>query len=308
VLHPEIQEYLDKEAASGKPPRSSLSIEQTRASAMEKRNLAGKAVSLPKVADMQVSGASDRIPIRLYSPSSQPSLPVFVYVHGGRFISGNLDTHDAICRRIAQLSGIMVVGVDYRLAPEHPFPAALHDVYAVTEWIRSHGNDIGVDPGRIAIGGDSAGGNLAAGATLIDRDRGGRSFVCQVLVYPMLDASCSLASHQLYATGYGPGSEDMRRGYKAYVPQDADLKDPLVSPIWSEDFFNLPRALITTVEYDSLRDEGELYAEKLRDAGTEVKLKRYEGAIHGIMQCAAIWELGRRLIVDVAHYLKSTLL
>jgi len=308
MLHPEIQEYLDREAASGNPPHSTMTIEQTRVSAMEKRDLAGEPVPLPKVMDMHVGTRSGDVPIRVYAPSPKTPLPVFIYIHGGRFISGNLDTHDAICRRIAQLAGCMVVGVDYRLAPEHQFPAALQDVDAVASWIASHGEEIDADPLKIAIGGDSAGGNLAAGATLLARDRGNPSFTCQVLVYPMLDATCSFPSHKTYASGYGPGSEDMKRGYLEYIPEGTDLKDSLVSPLWCEDLDGLPQALITTAEYDSLRDEGECYAEKLLEVGLDVRYTRYEGAIHGIIQGAAIWELGRRSIVDVAHYLHRTLI
>jgi acetyl esterase len=307
MLHPEIQEYLEREAASGKPPRSSLTVEQTRASAMSKKHLAGEPVPLPRVVDLRVGDKKQTVPIRIYAPSSQTPLPVFIYIHGGRFISGNLDTHDAVCRRIASLSTCMVVGVDYRLAPENPFPAALHDVDTVAQWLASHGNEIDADPGRIAIGGDSAGGNLAAGATFLARDRGSPFFICQALIYPMLDASCSLDSHKTYARGFGPGSEDMKRGYKEYLPEDAYERDMLISPIWCENLAGLPQALVCTAEYDSLRDEGELYASRLKDAGVEVRHIAYEGAIHGIIQRAAIWELGRRLIVDVAHYLKRTL-
>ena len=308
MLHPEIQEYLDREAASGRPPRSSMTIEQTRVSAMENRGLAGEPVPLPKVMDMHVRVTSGYIPIRVYSPSHKTPLPVFIYIHGGRFISGNLDTHDAICRRIAKLAGYMVVGVDYRLAPEHKFPTALHDVDAVASWIASHGEEIDANPRKIAIGGDSAGGNLAAGATLLARDRGNPSYICQVLVYPMLDATCSLPSHKTYASGYGPRSEDMKRGYTEYIPEGTDLKAFLASPLWCEDLYGLPQALITTAEYDSLRDEGERYAENLKMAGTDIQHVCYEGAIHGIMQRAAIWELGRRSIVDVAHYLREILI
>jgi len=307
MLHPEIQEYLDNEAASNEPPRSSLTIEQTRASAMRKRELAGEPVPLPKVVDMDIGGPSGDVPIRVYTPSSEIPLPVFIYIHGGRFISGNLDTHDAICRRIAKLAGCMVVGVDYRLAPEHKFPAALHDVDAVASWIAFQGREIGADSARLAVGGDSAGGNLAAAETLLARDKGNPSFTCQVLIYPMLDASCSLPSHNTYASGYGPGSEDMQRGYREYIHMDTDLKAFLASPLWCSDLFGLPQALIATAEYDSLRDEGERYAENLKKAGTDVQHILYEGAIHGIIQRAGIWELGRRLIVDVAHYLKASL-
>jgi acetyl esterase len=306
-LNPQIKEYLEQEAASGQPPRSALSVEQVRDRALKRRHLAGEPVSLPGVRELSVPGPAGEITARVYLPDKSDLFPTFVYLHGGRFISGNLETHDAICRFIAQRAGCMVLAVDYRLAPEHKFPAAVYDAYTVTEWLESHGTEIGADPQRLAVGGDSAGGNLAAAVTLLAQRKGRPRFHCQVLIYPMLDATCSLPSHQEYASGYGPGSEDMRRGYEAYLPGSTDPKHPLASPLWAGTMSGLPPAFIQTAEYDSLRDEGEQYAEQLREQGVNVEHVRYEGAIHGIIQMAGIWELGRRALEDVADYLRETL-
>jgi acetyl esterase len=306
-LHPQIKKYLEQEAASGQPPRSAWTVEQVRDRAMKKRHLSGEPVSLPLVRDISIPGPACEIAARAYQPEKSGLFPTFVYLHGGCFISGNLETHDSICRFIARQTGCMVLAVDYRLAPEHKFPAAVYDSYAVTEWLEAHGTEIGADSSRLAVGGDSAGGNLAAAVTLLAQRKGRPRFRCQVLIYPMLDATCSLPSHEKYASGYGPGSDDMRRGYEAYLPGSTDPKHPLASPLWAGTMSGLPPAFIQTVEYDSLRNEGEQYAEQLREQGVSVEHVRYDGAIHGIIQMAGSWELGKRALEDVADYLKETL-
>jgi acetyl esterase len=183
----------------------------------------------------------------------------------------------------------------------------VYDTFAVIEWLESHGSEIGVNPARLSIGGDSAGGNLAAAATLLANKKGHPALMCQVLIYPMLDATCSLPSHQEYASGYGPGSEDMLKGYGEYLPESTNPRHPLASPLWSPTLAGLPPALILTAEYDPLRDEGERFAELLQESGVEVLLKRYDGAIHGIIQMAGLWEVGRMAITDVADYLRTKL-
>jgi acetyl esterase len=306
-LHPQIRDYLKQEAEAGRPPGSSLSTEQVRERAMKKRHLAGKPVSLPLVKNLSVPGPGGDIATRLYKPKKNGPLPTFVYLHGGCFVSGNLETHDAICRFIAHHSGCMVLAVDYRLAPEHKFPAAVYDAYAVAEWLEAHGAEIDADPDQLAVGGDSAGGNLAAAVTLLAQRKGHPDFACQVLIYPMLDATCSLPSHQEYASGYGPGSEDMRRGYEEYLPRSTDPKHPLASPLYAGTLSGLPPTFIQTVEYDSLRDEGERYVEQLREQGVDVEHVHYDGAIHGIIQMAGVWELGKKALEDAADYLMEEL-
>jgi acetyl esterase len=211
-------------------------------------------------------------------------------MHGGRFIGGSLNSHDSLCRALAAKSGCTVVAVDYRLAPEHRFPAAIEDCHAVANAL--------TDP--LVICGDSAGGNLAAAVTLQARAR----FLAQVLIYPMLDASCSLESHVSCASGYGPGSDDMKRGWREYAPTTG-LRTPLLSPLWEKNLSDLPPALILSAEYDSLRDEAEEFVRRLTNAGVEVTLTRYEGAIHGFFQMAGVLSLGRIALEYVASYIRK---
>jgi acetyl esterase len=300
-LDPEAAALLELQAASGAPPRSAMSIARTREFYRKMRALAGEPPALSKVEDRAVGAEGRQIPIRLYQPSLAAGLPVLLYLHGGRFISGDLETHDPVCRSLAAAAGCPVVAVDYRLAPEHRFPAALEDCYAVAAWLAQNG------AGRLAVCGDSAGGNLAAATALLARERGGPRLVCQVLIYPMLDATCSLPSHVEYASGYGPGSEDMKRGYREYAPAGIDPTDPRLSPLFAAELGGLPPALILTAEYDSLRDDGEEYARRLEAAGVEVVLMRYEGAMHGFFQMAGVLTTGRRAVADTAGYLRRVL-
>jgi acetyl esterase len=194
----------------------------------------------------------------------------------------------------------VVVAVDYRLAPEHKFPSAAEDAYAVAA-------SLAVDSARVGVCGDSAGANLAAAVALMARERGGPALRCQMLVYPMLDATCSFPSHTQYATGYGPGSADMQRGWHEYMAGDTDPKDGRLSPLWAADLSGLPPAFVLTAEYDSLRDEGEEYARRLERAGVRVEFRRYEGAIHGFFQMAGVFQLGRRALGHAAGYSRAEL-
>ena len=284
-LHPEIAEFLAKVAASGAKPRSAMTLAETRVHAEKGNALTGPAVELARVFDTQVAS----VPVRFYEPDAACAAARVLFVHGGRFISGSLNSHDSLCRALAAGSGCGVVAVDYRLAPEHRFPAALEDCLAVADRLE----------GPLVICGDSAGANLAAAAVLQARGR----FEAQVLIYPMLDASCSCESHVVYASGYGPGSEDMKRGWREYAP-DADFQTPLLSPLWEKTLSGLPPAFILSAEFDSLRDEAEEYARRLRDAGVETIHKRYDGAIHGFVQLAGLFSLGRLALNDVTCYIR----
>jgi len=304
-LDPEVKTLLERAAASGAPARSAMTVAETREFMMEMRALGGEPPRLPRVENRTVPGPVGAIPVRFYAPAEQGNLPVLVFFHGGRFFSGNLETHDTVCRVLAAESGWMVVAVDYRLAPEHKFPAAVEDAWAVVEWMAAHAAEVGGNPELLAVGGDSAGGNLAAVAALLAREAGGPRPACQMLVYPMTDATCSLASHTAYASGYGPGSEDMRRGYREYLPEGADPRDFRVSPLWAPDFSGLPPAFVLTAEYDSLRDEGEQYAQALEEAGVPVVRARYEGAIHGFFQFGGVLALARKANQEAAAYLRA---
>jgi len=262
---------------------------------------------LARVEDHKVAGRRGPIPIRVYAADTASAGPALVYFHGGRFISGNLETHDPVCRDLAIRSRWVIVAVDYRVAPEHRFPAALEDAYDATSWISANGRNLGIDADLLGVGGDSAGANLAAGVALLDRDRSGGTLKCQVLVYPMLDPAASLDSHRTFATGFGPGSEDMIRGWREYLGEEIDPLSPQVSPFFAEDLRGLPPALVQTAECDPLRDEGEAYARRLDEAGVPVVSTRYDGMIHGFFQMAGVLEAGRHALQQVTEFLENSL-
>jgi acetyl esterase len=279
-LDPEVAALLERQR--GQPPRSSLTIEQTRESMRRNNALAGDPPRLSFIRDMRIAGT---LPVRQYAESAS----AVVYFHGGRFISGDLESHDTLCRQLAAASGCSIVAVDYRLAPEHRFPAAVEDAVRSVAWA--------LDAfGSVAVAGDSAGANLAAVAALEHRE----SVRCQALIYPMMYATCSMPSHREFATGYGPGTEDMQRGWREYLPEDADPRDPRVSPLFAEDTAAAPPALVITAEYDTLRDEGEMYARKLG-----AKLVRYDGAIHGFIGMSGSLSIARRAIAEVGAFLRT---
>jgi acetyl esterase len=239
-------------------------------------------VAVGEVEELTVPGGEGERPARLYRPerdAAQP-LPVLVFFHGGGFVIGDLDTHDNQARRLCRDLQALVISVDYRLAPEHPFPAPLDDCFAATRWIAEHATELGGDPRRIAIGGDSAGGNLATAVALRCRDEDGPALAAQLLIYPVTDLSTpDRPSRVENAEGYLLTDEDMTWFESSYVP-DGQATDPLASPLLA-DLEGLPPAVVVTAEYDPLRDEGDAYAEALRAAGVPVTHERFDGLIHG---------------------------
>jgi len=253
--------------------------------------LAGEPPALPKIEDVTLLG---RVPARQYWPSTTKDLPIVMYFHGGRFFSGDLESHDTLCRVVALATGCRVVAVDYRLAPEHRFPAALEDTRIAVDWASQQRVPFG-------LAGDSAGANLAAVAAQSHREPDLR---CQVLIYPMIDATCSSTAFTTYADGFGPAALDMKRGWAEYLPQGTDPCDPLVSPIYAGDVAGLAPAFVVTAEFDTLCDEGEAYARKLIEAGNLVQVRRYLGAIHGFFVMPGTLRLGREVLHDVVAFLK----
>jgi acetyl esterase len=220
------------------------------------------------------------VSVRIYRPDDRPNLPVLVWFHGGGWVLGNLETADHNCRRLANDVGCLVVSVDYRRAPETPFPGAIDDCWADTAWVAASSGELGADPRRIAVAGDSAGGNLAACVAYQARAHG-LSLALQLLVYPVIDADFERSSYVENAEGYGLTYGSMRWYWDCYVPEAGLRSDPRVSPIHATDLSGLAPALILTAEYDPLRDEGEAYAAALAAAGVPVELRRYDGTIHG---------------------------
>jgi acetyl esterase len=234
---------------------------------------------------------------RQYWPVTRTGLPVVVYFHGGRFFSGDLESHDTVCRMLALSAGCRVLAVDYRLAPEHRFPAAAEDARRAVEWAMREGVPVGV-------AGDSAGANLAAGVALEHR---GSALRCQLLIYPMLDPICSSASFVEFGEGYGPGAADMKRGWSEYLAEGTGSRDPRASPLSAEDVRGVAPAFVLTAEYDTLRDEGEAYARKLVQSGNIVLVRRYLGTIHGFFMMQGILRVARQALNDAAAFLQALL-
>jgi acetyl esterase len=283
-LDPEIAAYL--ESQKHLPPRAWLDIAATRERLRQGASLGGPPRPLARVENLVLAGY---LRARQYWPTADAVLPLLVYFHGGRFISGDLDTHDSVCRTLALAAECRVLAVDYRLAPEHRFPAAAEDAALAVDWALGQSR-------AVAAAGDSAGANLAAGVALTSR---GRSMRCQLLIYPMLDATCSLPSYTEFAEGYGPGAADMQRGWREYLPEGTNLRDPLTSPLFATGLDSAPPAMVITAEYDTLRDEGEAYARKLG-----VSPRRYPGTIHGFFTMLGTLEVTRGAVRDAAEFLK----
>jgi acetyl esterase len=290
-LDPEVAALLERQKAL--PPRSSLDTAATREALRRANALAGVPPLLVSVEDILLSGG---LKARQYWPTADRRQPIVVYFHGGRFISGDLDSHDTLCRLLAIESRCRVVAVDYRLAPQHRLPAAAEDAIRAVEWALQQRVPI-------AVAGDSAGANLAAVAALAHRSSGVR---CQVLIYPMIDPTCSTASYAEFAEGYGPGAVDMQRGWSEYLPAGCDPRDPLASPL-SADTRGVAPALVLTAEYDTLRDEGEAYARKLTESGNSVQIRRYAGTIHGFFTMPGTLRVAREALNDVAEFLRFRL-
>ena len=279
-LDPDVETLLDQIASLGGAGMHTLPPAEARAM-YEAFRTAGGGDQTVATRDTTIVGPHGDIPLRIYTPATgEAPWPVVVHYHGGGWVIGSIETHDAACRDLAAAAEVVIVSVDYRLSPEHPFPEPLDEAYAALEWAAAKAADLGVDASRLAVAGDSAGGNLAAAVCLVARDRGGPPIAFQLLVYPATDLTMSQPSVVENGEGYLLSDDDMRY-FTGHYLGDADPRDPLASPLHAEDLTGLPPALVLTAEFDPLRDEGEAYAERLREAGVPVELRRYDGLIHG---------------------------
>jgi acetyl esterase len=260
------------------------------------------------VEDRLIDGPGGALSVRIYTPPGPRPLPVLLYFHGGGFALGSLDASDLRCRILSDWAGCIVVSVDYRLAPKFPFPAALDDCYAATRWAAENAAGIDGDPERVAVGGDSAGGNLAAAVTLLARDRGAPKLIFQYLAYPVLDlVALDRPSDLEMGRDYNLTLEQMAWINDQYVPDSAERANPLVSPLRAPDLGGLPPAYIITAEYDPLRDEGEAYAARLREAGVPVELRRYDGMVHFFDNMASVLDAGKDATRDLTGALRRAL-
>ncbi|MBV9767999.1 MAG: alpha/beta hydrolase [Bryobacterales bacterium] len=311
ALHPQCKLFLDQMAAIGGPPMEQMTPEEIRANraahADDMAALAGPVQEVARVEDRSIPGLAQPIPIRVYWPSTQKNLPALVYYHGGGFVIGTLDSVDRTCRALASASGCVVISVDYRLAPEHKFPAAVEDADAAVRYVAEHADDFDVDKNRIAVGGESAGGNLATVVCLLARDRGGPKIAFQLLVYPLTDYDDDRPSLQEFAEGYFLTRSMMDYFWGHYLPLPSEGHHPHASPIKAESLAGLPPAMIITAECDPIRDQGEAYAQRLREAGVPVSTKRYEGAIHVFFNLAGIVDSGQQAIADASRALRTAL-
>ena len=266
--------------------------------------LAGDTEEVARVEDHKIPGPAGQIPIRIYSPAGAAPFPLLVFYHGGGWVIGDLDTHDNACRSFTNRAGCVTLAVDYRLAPENKFPAAVEDCYQATAWAAEHAREFGADPARIAVGGDSAGGNLAAVVSLLARDRRRPAIKFQLLIYPATDGALDTNSHKTF-TDYFLTDKAVKHLWGSYLRDDADRTDPLASPSLAKSHKGLPPALIITAEFDPLRDEGEAYGEKLRAAGVPVSVTRYDGMIHGFFTMPGVLDQGKRAVDEAALALRK---
>lgn len=277
-LHPQVQAYLDRLVRADFGSVHTFTPEQAREGWRRQIALLGEPEPVANIENRTVAGIGG---LRIYTPDGEGPFPALVFFHGGGFMLGDLDTHDGLCRGLANGAECVVVSVDYPLAPEHKFPAAPDACFAATHWVAEHAASIGVDATRIAVGGDSAGGNLAAVVAHMARDNGGPALTFQLLIYPDLDFRRTNFSITEYAGKYGNISRDAQHWFMdSYLNSSEEKLDPRVSPLLAPDLAGLPPALIVTAEYDALRDEGEEYGQRLEEAGVPVTVARYPGMIH----------------------------
>ena len=305
-LHPRVQALLTAQRLSGAPPLHTLTPERARADLRAQvAAVTGTLAEVARVDDRTVSSEAGGVPVRIYTPSGAGPFPGIVYFHGGGFVIGDLDTHDPLCRQIAARTGAVVCGVDYRLAPEHPFPAAADDALAAARWFLSHADEFGAARDRLFVMGDSAGGTLATVTALALRDQPRPHLRGQILVYPITDhVDAGAASYAQFADGYGLTRDGMRWFMRHYIADPADVTDTRVCPLRMPTLRRLPPAFVVTAEYDVLRDEGERYAERLREDGVDVTFERAAGLHHGFIRLFGILDEPTQWIDRIAAWMR----
>lgn len=306
-LHPQIRDFLERiNKVADHVSSDQMTIEHLRhyfTSTWATEHVE----PVKQVQNIEIPGPESEIPMRVYTPEGEGPFPALVYYHGGGFVLGGLDSHDSICRLLANTASCVVVSVDYRLAPEHKFPAAVDDAFASLNWVTDHAAKLNVNPLQVAVGGDSAGGNLSAVMAIKATSQGNPSIMYQLLIYPAVTTNMKLEfpSMSENAHGYLLTRESILWFYSQYLGSEEDSLHPYSSPLLYQDLSNLPPAMIITAEYDPLRDEGKAYAERLQAAGVSVNYKCYEGMIHQFFNLAHEVDAAKIAIQDAAFALKD---
>ncbi|MBU9762829.1 alpha/beta hydrolase [Mycobacterium sp. TNTM28] len=290
TLDPQIADFIET-LDSGFPPVHTMTGAQARAEIRARFVANPQPEAVASVADHRVPVDNGSIDVRVYRPEATGPLPMLVFAHGGGFVFCDLDSHDGLCRNLANLTPAVVVSVDYRLAPEHRWPTAAEDFYAATRWAVEHAADFGADPARVAVGGDSAGGNLAAVTTLMARDRGGPDLAGQLLLYPVIAADFDTDSYRMFGRGFYNPRPALQWYWDQYVPVVTDRRHPYASPLQG-DMRGLPPAVVVLTGHDPLRDEGIAYVDALEAAGVNTVRCAFDGGIHGFMTMP---------MLDIAH-------
>jgi acetyl esterase len=302
-LDPQIKVILDQIDALGLPPHYEVGAVQARANAASRPRAQGPEVT--SVENRSIAGPDGQVPIRIYKPAGSGPFPAIVWAHGGGMVIGTLETCDYICRKLCVNVGCVVVSVDYRLAPEHTFPAAPHDFYEATKWVADNAGELGVDVGRISVGGESAGANLAAAVALMARDLSGPSLVHQTLINPMLDTNFDTASYLENAEGYFLTRKTMMWYWEQYLGKPDGTNEPYAAPLLAPDVSGLPPALLIVGEFDPLRDETEAYAARLQAAGVATTCTRYDGGVHNFFSMPATVDKATQAVAQMSEALKS---
>ncbi len=304
-IDPQIQALLDR--AASLPATHTLPVAEARRQ-MEARTAAlAPPATVGAVAERRIDGPAGPIRLRIYTPASAGPWPLLVFFHGSGFVLCSLDTHDGMCRNLCAGSDCIVVSVDYRLAPEHKFPAALDDCTDAARWAIAHAREFGADAARTVLAGDSAGGNLAAAAALRLRDEEGPPLAGQLLIYPVTDYHTpGTPSYAQNADGYGLTRATMEWFWGHYLADPAGAANPYAAPLKASDLRRLPPTLVQTAEYDPLRDEGELYATRLREAGVPVELSRWNGMNHGFLSWVGVVDRAGEAMDEACAWLRRT--
>jgi acetyl esterase len=304
-LDPQLQAMRDQRERDNVPPLYTMSLAEARAADLASiRAAGGEPEPVHQVTDLTIAGPGGELPLRLYRPAGAGPLPALLYFFGGGWVLGTIDTADGVSRSLANASGALVIVTGYRLAPEHPFPAAIDDCYAALRWAAGHAAEIGADPARLAVGGDSAGGNLAAAVALRAR-AGGPALAGQLLVYPNTDQLADDHSMRDADDPFLFNRHSVAWYRRHYLADPGDAASPLASPLRAESLAGLPPALVITAEYDPLRDQGEAYALRLADAGVQAELSRYLGMAHGFFTMAGTVDASRAAIAQAAARLRA---